>query len=51
MEKTNDKPDVKCCDCGWSGVEDDLMHGEDKDGHFRGCPNCKTDNYLSDICD
>ena len=41
--------EVKCCNCGWQGTEDDLILFDDADGGGYGCPNCKTDHYLSDI--
>lgn len=27
----------------------DMYHGEDPDGYFTGCPECKTDSYLIDL--
>lgn len=43
---------VKCFKCDWVGREEDLGefmdNVEDLDTGFRGCPNCKTDEYLID---
>ena len=40
---------ITCNNCEWRGEEEDLVRGEDEDGFFDGCPNCKTDGYLADI--
>ena len=43
-------PTVKCTNCMWHGRDDDLEHIDFKNGDScQGCPNCKTDEYLSDI--
>lgn len=39
---------VKCCNCNWQGIEEDLVQFDDKEGGGFGCPNCGTDYYLSD---
>lgn len=50
---------VKCCNCDWQGGEDKLIlietdesiHSMDNrlDREFiKACPNCLTDEYLSD---
>jgi Zn finger protein HypA/HybF involved in hydrogenase expression len=53
MEK---KFEVRCNNCDWEGYENDLEIIEDtfKEERFdrlflKGCPNCKTDDYLMDI--
>lgn len=50
------KMEVKCNNCEWEGHENDLEIFEDdlKEQRFdklffKGCPNCKTDDYLMDI--
>jgi len=40
---------VKCNNCDFIGDEDDLEMFKDKEGYFKGCPNCKKDSYLMDI--
>ncbi|MCK4448475.1 MAG: hypothetical protein KAW56_15515, partial [Candidatus Marinimicrobia bacterium] len=40
---------VKCCNCGWRGLEGELVSFSDDSGGGYGCPNCKTDEYLSDV--
>lgn len=40
---------VKCCNCGWKGTEEDLVQFDDNEGGGFGCPNCKTDHYISDM--
>ncbi len=40
---------IRCNMCWWHGNENDLIKGKDKDGSFDGCPNCKTDHYLTDL--
>ena len=47
---------VQCNNCMWTGFEEDLvMYNETSKvdnttlEYFKGCPNCKTDNYLMDI--
>ena len=40
---------VKCCNCNFVGAEEDLEYLKDENGCYNGCPNCKTDKYLSDI--
>jgi len=46
---------VKCANCEWRGLEEDLLFVEDKsfvENSQDACPNCKTDEYLMDIkCD
>jgi Zn finger protein HypA/HybF involved in hydrogenase expression len=51
---------VRCNNCYWSGDEEDLedfsepnlINEEDKTLYFyKGCPKCKTDEYLMDIED
>ena len=41
----SEKHSVKCNNCGFTGFEEDLRPIED----MRACPNCETDNYLTDI--
>jgi Zn finger protein HypA/HybF involved in hydrogenase expression len=51
------KDTVKCNNCLWSGIEDELQTFEDTSEtsentdrqFFKGCPNCETDSYLTDI--
>jgi len=45
---------VKCNNCGWKGIEQNLEiffeDGEYGDGYGgKGCPKCKTDEYLMDF--
>ena len=46
---------VRCTNCMWEGKEEDLKIWTDLGGetteveYFKGCPNCKTDEYLMDI--
>ena len=52
-----EKNTVRCNWCDWEGTEDDLVTCvdlSDKEiGHdinyFKGCPNCRADDYLIDI--
>ena len=54
MEK---KFEVRCNNCEWEGYEEDLQIFTDLSDnnvshdihYFKGCPNCKTDDYLMDI--
>jgi len=41
--------EVKCNNCDWEGMNSDLIDFSDEHGEGKGCPNCKTDAYLSDI--
>lgn len=41
------RPEVICNNCEWTGQEADLVLFEDKIGPGNGCPNCKTDDYLT----
>ena len=54
-----DNIEVRCCNCEWQGDEDELIlvetdesiHNMDNrlDREFiKACPNCLTDDYLSD---
>jgi hypothetical protein len=52
----NNNFEVRCNNCDWEGYENDLEIFEDtfKEERFdreffKGCPNCKTDDYLMDI--
>ena len=38
--------EIKCNDCDFIGFEDNLEIFSDKTEYFKGCPNCKTDEYL-----
>jgi hypothetical protein len=47
---------VRCNNCDWEGVEEELQMFEDKTNansidrsFFKGCPNCETDDYLMDL--
>ena len=40
---------IKCNDCNFIGFEDDLEIFMDNTEYFKGCPDCKTDEYLMDI--
>jgi hypothetical protein len=48
---------VKCNNCNWEGVEDELDVFEDTTKviesidrcFFKGCPHCKKDDFLMDI--
>lgn len=49
---------VKCCNCDFTGFEEDLELIEDEENleidldetyYVNVCPNCGTDSYLSDI--
>lgn len=42
---------VRCCNCEWQGTENDLTQFNDNNGGGYGCPNCKTDHYLTDLCE
>ncbi len=39
--------EVHCNNCEWEGDNSDLVQFEDDDGLLMGCPNCKTDSYLT----
>jgi len=41
--------EIKCCNCGWQGTENDLAQFNDVGGGGYGCPNCNTDEYLLDL--
>jgi hypothetical protein len=41
--------EVKCNNCNFIGVEDDLEILKDNTEYFKGCPNCKTDSSLMDF--
>lgn len=47
----SEEPTVICNMCGWEGVEEDLLQFKDgiTDEFCKGCPLCKTDQYLMDI--
>lgn len=56
MSNTIDSPTVRCNNCYWVGDEGDLkMFSEASEVldyetcFFKGCPNCKTDDYLTDL--
>ncbi|QKF59225.1 hypothetical protein [Aliarcobacter lanthieri] len=40
---------VRCINCEWQGEEEELDDCEDDREPIKGCPNCKTDSYLSDV--
>ena len=42
---------VRCNMCWTHFVDeyDELELMEDKNGYFKGCPTCKTDDYLMDL--
>lgn len=45
-------PKVKCSNCDFEGNESQLhFFLEDKVEVFKGCPNCQTDEFLSDYED
>lgn len=46
-----DPPTVRCNNCGFHGVEDDLIQVMDSvDGEItKACPKCETDSYLMDL--
>ena len=52
-----EKYEVRCNNCGWEGYENDLKLFTDLSDnnvshdiqYFKGCPECKTDDYLMDI--
>ena len=51
-----ERPTVRCNNCYWVGREDDLQTFVDMGenigkeiNYYKGCPNCKTDDYLMDI--
>lgn len=55
MKNTIEYTFVKCNMCEWQGGEEDLEickdepeEGDITESFFRGCPNCKTDDYLMD---
>lgn len=43
--------DVRCNQCGWQGIEDELIATlcADDGEPCRGCPNCRTDGHLIDV--
>lgn len=50
------KHDKQCTNCDWTGFEEDLIEYNETSKvdnitleYFKGCPNCKTDEYLMDI--
>ena len=45
------KTKVICGNCENIFYEDELELFYDKGEWFKGCPNCKTDEYLKDITD
>jgi|GEM_PF-4603408 len=40
--------EVKCTKCNWTGWESDLVICWEGEYPFKGCPNCKTDDFLMD---
>ena len=41
---------IRCNNCSREFKnEDDLKKGKDERGHFLGCPDCVTDEYLMDL--
>ena len=41
---------VRCNNCDEVFINDDELEiMQDNDGHFKGCPTCRTDSYLMDI--
>jgi len=49
---------LRCNMCEWEGIEDELVLYEKgtltilgEIIYFKGCPNCKTDDYLMDLED
>jgi hypothetical protein len=40
---------IKCNDCNFIGVEDDLEILKHNTEYFKVCPNCKIDSYLMDV--
>ena len=45
---------IRCNNCYWEGEEEDLKDFVDLESkkevlYFKGCPNCKTDEYLMDL--
>lgn len=47
---------VRCNNCYWEGEEDELEtfsdpipDNPDTEEYYKGCPTCKTDDYLIDI--
>ena len=40
--------EIKCNDCDFVGFENNLEIFADNTEYFKGCPNCKTDEYLVD---
>lgn len=40
---------VKCNNCDFKGHDEDLIISYEDGEPFRACPNCETDNYLSDV--
>lgn len=57
IHSVNKEDTVRCNNCYWTGVEDELQTFVDLSdqlvGHdinyFKGCPECKTDDYLIDL--
>jgi len=52
--KSNKEDLVKCNMCEWVGEENQLTilmetPKEEDRNFFKGCPNCKVDDYLMDI--
>ena len=51
--KEDELVDTRCNNCYWTGSELDLVmcydDPNDKDSVHKGCPNCKTDSYLTDL--
>ena len=49
LRKKADLDTVKCCNCDFKGIEDELISCKDNDGFLSACPNCETDAYLADV--
>ncbi|KKM82820.1 hypothetical protein LCGC14_1315720 [marine sediment metagenome] len=50
------KNTVRCNGCGWEGIEEGLKLINEgyyekikENTYFKGCKNCRTDEYLMDI--
>ena len=41
--------EIKCNNCDWQGDENELKIIREQEEFFKGCPNCETDSYLSEI--